>query len=94
MDEQNTASEIEKQFPRIVSNLTLSWGRPEMAQYLDNLLFDERSDRHGFPEHVLSDILFLKMLHETLLHDHDRPDKHTLWGDPDYSKTVGHGGSD
>ena len=57
-------------------------------------MFDERADRLGFPEPVLSEILFLKMLHETLLHDKDRPDNRSLWGDPEYSKSVGHGGSD
>lgn len=94
MPDSNSATELEKQFPRIVINLTLQWGSKELTPYFGQLLFDQRGGRQGFPEAVLSDILFLSSLHETLMHHPQKPDPHSLWNDPEYSKSAGQGGAD
>ena len=56
-------TEIEKDFPRIVTAITLLWGNPEMDTYFNRITVDERGDREGFPPEVMSDIMFLAGLH-------------------------------
>lgn len=94
MTDTNSATELETLFPRIVINISLQWGREELTPYLGQLLFDERGGRQGFPEAVLLDILFLSSLHEAMLHHSQKPDPHSLWNDPEYSKAAGQGGAD
>ena len=91
MTDPHTASELEIQFPRVLINISSQWGREELTPYMGQLLFDKRGGRHGFPEAVLSDILFLNSLHAELLQLPRKPDQHSLWNDPEYSKAAGHG---
>lgn len=58
------------------------------------MLIDERGDRHGFPEAVVSGLLFLQQVRDTLLNLADWPDAKSAWADPQYIKSVGHDGSD
>jgi len=94
MTDPNSATELERLFPRIVIKLSLQWGQEALAPYLGQLLFDVRGGRQGFPEAVLSDILFLNSLHATLLSHTQKPDPDSLWNDPEYSEVAGHGGAD
>ena len=54
--------------PRIVAALTKQWSSPEVLDYMQQLLRDNRSgQRQGFPLPVVEDILFLIELKETEL---------------------------
>lgn len=58
------------------------------------MLTDGRGGRHGFPEAVVSELLFLQQVHDTLLNLAGWPDAKSAWADPQYIKGVGHDGSD
>ena len=94
MSDTHLATPLETLFPRIAITLSQHWGQEELTPYLGQLLFDQRGGRHGFPEAVLLDIMFLNSLHATLLHPAQQADSHSLWDDPEYSKTAGHGAAD
>ena len=54
--------------PRIVAALTKQWSSPDVLDYMQQLLRDNRSgQRQGFPLPVVEDILFLIELKETEL---------------------------
>jgi hypothetical protein len=88
------ASELEQHYPRIAEGIVLQWGHPQLDQYVDRILIDERGDRQGFPETVVSELLFLQQVHDTLLNLKDWPDAKSVWADPQYIKSAGHDGSD
>lgn len=58
-------SEVEKKFPHVARNITLMWGCPELVDYINQLIVDDRGERHGFPTEVLDEMLFLHRLHIT-----------------------------
>ena len=87
-------SELEQHYPRIAKGIVLQWGHPQLDQYVDQLLIDERGDREGFPEEVASELLFLQQVHDTLLNLSDWPNAKSVWVEPQYIKSVGHDGSD
>jgi hypothetical protein len=86
MGDSNTPSTLERQFPRIIEAIVLEWGRPTLNRYLDRLMIDDRGDRVGFPEEILSEIMLLKLINESLTAVHSRPDNHTVWADPEYAR--------
>ena len=88
------ASELEQHFPRIVGVIILQWGHPQLDRYVDSLLIDERGNRQGFPGAVVSELLFLQQVHDTLLNRSGSPDSKSVWTDPQYIKSAGHDGSD
>ena len=87
-------SELEQRYPRIAEGMVLQWGHPQLDQYVDSLLIDDRGDRHGFPEAVASELLFLQQVHDVVLSFRDWPNAKSVWVDPQYIKSVGHDGSD
>jgi len=59
----NYITRLEQEFPRIAEAIVLLWGNPEMDVYFTKITVDERGDREGFPQDVMSDILMLTTLH-------------------------------
>jgi hypothetical protein len=57
-------TELEANFARIVTQITLMWGYPEMDTYFNKLWIDDRGDRAGFPKAVMEDLMFLASLHQ------------------------------
>lgn len=96
MDEQYTLSELERKYPRIIEHVVELWNKDALDHYLNDLMIDDRGNRHGFPEEIASEILFLRALHDYHMRGENeaRPDSHTVWINPDYSKTTGHDGKD
>jgi hypothetical protein len=56
-------SAIEEKFPRIAEQITLLWGHPEMEKFFEKLMYDDRGGREGFPEDVMSELVFLGFIH-------------------------------
>lgn len=56
--------ELANKYARISEKLETLWGSREAMHYLDSLLLSERSQRQGFSEEVIRDLLLLKQVHE------------------------------
>ena len=63
-----SACPLEVLFPRIAQELVSRWQTPELEPYLDNLIYDPRGGRKGFPLEVMSDLLSLAELHWWMTH--------------------------
>jgi hypothetical protein len=50
-------------FPRIAQAIEMLWGNPELDDYLNRLIVDDRGDRQGFPPHVITALLALSKQH-------------------------------
>ena len=61
--EQNYPYALEKQFPRVFSQIMSLWDSPEIDALFSELMVTNRSDRQGFPSDVASDIIYLSMVH-------------------------------
>jgi hypothetical protein len=57
-------TELEAQFARVVTQITLMWGYPEMDTFFNKLWIDDRGNRAGFPKAVMEDLMFLASLHQ------------------------------
>lgn len=57
-------TELEAQFARISTQITLLWGYPEMDTFFNKLWIDDRGNRAGFPKAVMEDLMFLASLHQ------------------------------
>ena len=65
-------------YPRILERISILWGTVGMARYFNEILFDERGDREGFPQDVMAELFALSNYHEST-----RPSRSKLeavWG--------------
>ena len=64
------ASELEKQFPRILASIVTLWSDIGLRPYFDRLVIDERAGagaaRQGFPPEVMEEIMLLASLNRLL----------------------------
>src|SRR5689334_12217408 len=65
---------LEERFDRILTKIDELWDRPELQEYLSDLIIDWRGGRQRFPKQVLNDILMLRDLRdsETLRIAHEK----------------------
>jgi hypothetical protein len=42
------------------------WGKPQLIDYFDKLMLDDRGNRKGFPREVMSDLWLLEKVHAAL----------------------------
>jgi len=63
---QNYPHALEKQFPRVFSQIMSLWDTPDIDALFSELMVTKRSDRQGFPPDVASDIIYLSMVHSRL----------------------------
>ncbi len=61
--DQTYQSALEEKFPHIADKISLVWGRAELDKLISELSFDVRGDRAGFPADVMSELLFLGLIH-------------------------------
>ena len=54
---------LEQHYPRIAEIVQGLWGTPELDNYFDKLLIDERGNRAGFPTDVVKALLALSRQH-------------------------------
>jgi predicted AlkP superfamily pyrophosphatase or phosphodiesterase len=45
---------ITASYPNIGNKITQLWGSVDLSTYLNSVIFDERGNRHGFPEAIIS----------------------------------------
>ena len=55
----------EAKYPRIVEKIAALWGTAGMAPYFNDILFDDRGDREGFPPDVMMELFALSDFHES-----------------------------
>ena len=55
----------EEKYPRIVEKIAVLWGTAQMTKYFNELLFDDRGGRAGFPADVMTEIFRLSNHHES-----------------------------
>ena len=96
MADEEYKSELEKQFPRIVSFIITQWSDIEMRPFFDQLIIDQRAytgqnatakPRDGFPAEVLEEILLLASMNRSMHPsgwggDPDATRPAVSWGDP------------
>ena len=54
---------LEKRFPHVLQEILWLLGKPEINEYLDNLLSSSAQLKHGFCEQALIEIMTLKAIH-------------------------------
>ena len=59
-------SKLEDGFPRVFNNLLEHCESTHFNQYLNDLLFDKRGDRQGFPEDIVSELWKLQRYQQAL----------------------------
>lgn len=58
---------IKDRYPRIFTQIDLTWGTPELQQYLERTLFTDRNGRQGFPPDVMSALMKIYTEHTKVL---------------------------
>jgi hypothetical protein len=71
-----------QRFPHIAAKLIEVWGTQDGEHYLQDLLVCDRSDRHGFPDEVASEIFRLSVIHSAVVEERDGKTSLNAWGDP------------
>jgi hypothetical protein len=75
LEGQVSLTALWNQFPRVLNKIAEVWRRPVEADRLfEDLLFDRRGGRQGFPLTVISELTQLREYHHTLY-----PTKIDLW---------------
>jgi len=54
-----------EKYPRIIERISILWGTIGMSRYFNEILFDERGDREGFPPEVMAELFALSNYHES-----------------------------
>ena len=54
-------------FKHICDKIRLFWGHPEFFQFVEELLFDTRGGRQGFPTTVMQELQLLYDIHMELV---------------------------
>jgi len=75
-----------EEFPRILQKLEQLWGSRQATQYLQSLLFSDRTDRVGFEEEVMRELMQLTQVHHRLFPEESRDPS-----DPFYAVAVEYG---
>jgi len=65
-NERNYPHSLAQQFPRILSKIMDLWDSPEIDDYFSSLMIADRHNREGFPKEVVSDVMYLSMVHTKL----------------------------
>jgi len=62
----HVVSDLEEQYANLALQVLDIWGKPGCLAFLRNLIVDERGSRQGFPAGVMSELLILSAVAETL----------------------------
>src|SRR5689334_14559401 len=55
----------EELYPRIVEKIAVLWGSPQLSKYFNELLFDDRGGRAGFPPDIMTELFRLSTFHDS-----------------------------
>lgn len=58
------ANEMAQHFPRLLTTIENGWGTPDCYEYINKLLFSDRSGRQGFSSEVVSELILIKNIFE------------------------------
>lgn len=58
------ASLLEERYPRLMLRVIEGWHKPEFGREINDLILDDRGDRHGFPPEVMEELWLLQRLHQ------------------------------
>ena len=63
---------IQERFPRIGNKITLMWNSAELQKFLNELIFDARGDRQGFPPDIAEILMRIHRYHGQLIPEDDK----------------------
>jgi hypothetical protein len=63
---------IQEKYPRIGNRIALLWGSAELQKFLNELIFDARGDRQGFPPDAAEILLRIHRYHGKLVPEDER----------------------
>ena len=69
---QSEVTVIRNHYPKIGERIALMWGSAELQKYLNNLVYDERGDREGFPRPIANAIMRVLREHGKLVLEEER----------------------
>ena len=79
---------LEDKYLRIFSSIMSTWGTTECDATFEDLYFDNRGNRQGFPEEVMRDILFLSRLHDKLRNMRLGTKDEDVWGNIEFKERM------
>ena len=74
----------EEKYPRVAEKIANLWGTVGMSRYFNEILFDDRGDREGFPPEVMMELFALSNYHEST-----KPSRSAIesaWADKDVDR--------
>jgi hypothetical protein len=63
---------IQEKFPRIGNRIAMMWNSVELQKYLNDLIFDARGNRQGFPHETAEVLLRIHRYHGKLVPEDDK----------------------
>lgn len=63
---------IKEKFPKIGERIALLWGTAALQSYLNELIFDGRGDREGFPKAIAAALLRIHREHDKLVSENHK----------------------
>lgn len=79
---------LENKYARVFNSIMSVWGTSQADDYFRSLFFDDRGGRQGFPEHVMSEILFLARLHDKFRDFRTQKDDEDVWSNEAFAKRL------
>nr|WP_314899954.1 hypothetical protein [uncultured Deefgea sp.] len=67
LGEKNTPKLRILNYPRIAERIAQMWGRETLVAFLNDLLFDSRGDRAGFPPDVAHELFIVQREHDNAM---------------------------
>ncbi len=68
---------LDERHPRLLERIAELWGTKQLDAFLNDLVYDTRGGRQGFPMDVMLELMFL----QTLAHEIQGQDDEDPWGD-------------
>lgn len=62
-------AEMEIWYPHIVTKLYNTWGTVEFYPYIESLFLTDRTNRRGFGDEEIKELLFLLVIHSSIFPD-------------------------
>jgi ankyrin repeat protein len=79
---------LEDKYVRVFNNIMSTWGTPDCDKIFEDLFFDNRGGRQGFPPDVMHDILFMSRLHDKLRHVKLGRKDEDVWGNVEWKERM------
>lgn len=79
---------LESKYLRIFNSIMSTWGTMECDAAFEDLFFDNRGGRQGFPEDVMRDILFLSRLHDKMRNLRLGKKDDDIWGNVEFKERM------